>query len=225
MPRNGMMDRDRPAGFLRRAFALGLDCLLIQGAFAALAVVAFAAVREGARASGIPDPSEGSFDRLLICLVVLWLLLPVLYFTLFISFGGQTPAKRIARIQVIPIRRPDRALRPKPLPCRLPVVDNAIVPVPVPGVLSACGAPDFASHDAAITDGATDLPAPSDLAPVDLAPAPAFRCNLLKINKNSLPRGMDTIPVRRRMQLACHERWWQEVMGFCRRQRRSRYQL
>ena len=102
------MDRDRPAGFLRRVFALALDCLLIQSALAFLTMIAFAAVHEGARASGIPNPSDESVDRVLMWLVVLWLLLPVFYFTFFISFGGQTPAKRIAKIQVIPIRRTDR---------------------------------------------------------------------------------------------------------------------
>ncbi len=95
------MERVRRAGFLRRAAALSLDCFLIQLACGILTAVAVVAVKEGARASGLPDPSEGSRVILFDTLAGLWIVLPVVYFTFFVAMGGQTPAKMLAGIRVV----------------------------------------------------------------------------------------------------------------------------
>lgn len=90
----------RPAGFLRRAVAFGIDIFIIQLLYLIVMVTGLLAIRLSMGES-VSFSGEDSLVPLMAPFVGAWFCLFFGYFTFFHSDSGQTPAKMLIRIKVV----------------------------------------------------------------------------------------------------------------------------
>jgi len=89
-----------PAGFLRRFFSFLLDLTILNLVYFLFLLIGMVALHMGLSHAEIERPSEDLILSLASPLLTLWLVLFIIYFTLFGWLGGQTPAKMLLSIQI-----------------------------------------------------------------------------------------------------------------------------
>lgn len=90
----------QPAGFWRRFFSFVLDLAIVNLIYLLFLLIGMVAVQMGLSRAELDRPSEDLVLSLASPLLILWLVLFFVYFTLFGYLGGQTPAKMLFGIQV-----------------------------------------------------------------------------------------------------------------------------
>jgi len=90
----------RPAGFWRRFLSFLLDLAIVNLICFLFLLIGLVALQTGLSHTEIQQPSEDLILSLASSLFILWLVIFIIYFTLFGWLGGQTPAKMLFSIQV-----------------------------------------------------------------------------------------------------------------------------
>jgi uncharacterized RDD family membrane protein YckC len=88
------------AGFWRRSFTFLLDLTIVNLIYFSFLLIGKLALQVGLTRADMDRPSEDLILSLVSPLFLLWLILFLIYFSLFAYFGGQTPAKMLSGIQV-----------------------------------------------------------------------------------------------------------------------------
>jgi len=90
----------QPAGFWRRSFTFLLDLTIVNLIYFLFLLIGKFAIQIGLSRADMDRPSEDLILSLVSPLLLLWVVLFLIYFSLFGYFGGQTPAKMLSGIQV-----------------------------------------------------------------------------------------------------------------------------
>src|SRR4030095_13799207 len=88
------------AGFWRRLFSFFLDLTIVNLIYFLFLLIGIFAIQIGISRVDLDRPSEDLILSLASSLFLLWIILFLIYFSLFGYIGGQTPAKMLSGIQV-----------------------------------------------------------------------------------------------------------------------------
>ncbi|MCI0526654.1 MAG: RDD family protein, partial [Nitrospira sp.] len=94
-------DKTHMAGFFIRGMAFFVDLIILNVLFLILVLVANLAMKIALKGLYLESSSDELIRLLMGIYPSIWFFLFFIYFTFFMAYGGQTPAKMLLRIRVL----------------------------------------------------------------------------------------------------------------------------
>jgi len=101
LPVRAPTDKTRMAGFLIRGMAFFMDLIILNVLFLILVLLGNLAMKIALKGLYLESSSDELIRFLLGIYPSIWFLLFFIYFTFFMAYGGQTPAKMLLGIRVL----------------------------------------------------------------------------------------------------------------------------